>query len=133
MKALTFLSFPFLLYMLPASSQSIYTPPTKMPAEDFDNIYVEQIHSDSLMSSFYLIIKKEVPLHKHLLHTEHVYVLEGSGEMILGDNHISITQGDLIIIPQNTAHSLEVTSRDPVKLLSIQSPHFDGSDRIELK
>ena len=39
-------------------------------------------------------------------------------------------KGDIIFIPMNTVHSLKVTSSIPVKVLSVQSPRFDGKDRI---
>jgi quercetin dioxygenase-like cupin family protein len=81
---------------------------------------------------FLIWVKKEVPLHKHLWHTENIYVIEGKGEMTLADEKFIIQKGDYINIPQNTPHALLVHSSKPIKVLSIQSPHFDGSDRIQL-
>jgi mannose-6-phosphate isomerase-like protein (cupin superfamily) len=101
----------------------------KAPTE-FDNIYSRALYSDSLSSSFIIFIKKEVKKHKHQFHTEHVYVLEGEGEMLLGEKQLKVKKGDILFIPKNTIHSLKVTSKEPVKVLSIQSPYFDGKDRI---
>lgn len=69
-------------------------------------------------------------LHKHIKHTEYVKILEGRGEMTLGDKTIKIKKGDWITIPKGTPHGVKVTSRKPMKVLSIQSPKFDGKDRI---
>lgn len=121
---LLFFLFPF---FAKAQNQSLDT--IKAPS-NYDNIYSRTIASDSLSSSFVIFIKKEVKKHKHVTHTENVYILEGEGEMLLGDKTFKVKKGDIIFIPMNTVHSLNVTSTIPVKVLSVQSPHFDGKDRI---
>ncbi|HEY0029325.1 MAG TPA: cupin domain-containing protein [Bacteroidia bacterium] len=120
-----------LFFLLPlfASAQNQSLDTIKAPAV-YDNIYSRAIASDSLSSSFVIFIKKEVKKHKHVSHTEHVYILDGEGEMLLGDKTIKVKKGDMIFIPKNTVHSLKVTSVFPVKVLSVQSPNFDGKDRI---
>ena len=122
----------FLLSFFPllSEAQSVQFGDTISAPSFYENVFVKPISSDSLSSSFFIFIKKEVKMHKHLSHTENVYVLEGEGEMLLGDKHISIKKGDVIFIPKNTPHSLKVTSISPVKIISIQSPHFDGKDRV---
>lgn len=96
----------------------------------YENIFVRPLYSDSLVSSFVIFIKKEVKLHKHATHSEHVYVLEGEGEMTLGDKKFRIKKGDVVFIPKNTAHALKTISTYPIKVVSLQSPMFDGKDRI---
>ena len=128
MKKLLFLCLFFFPILTKAqTNQSLDT--IKAP-EHYDGIYSKMVASDSLSSSFIIFIKKEVKKHKHISHTENVYILEGEGEMLLGDKTIKVKKGDMIFIPMNTVHSLKVTSSTPVKVLSIQSPHFDGKDRI---
>ncbi|MDQ3046890.1 MAG: cupin domain-containing protein [Bacteroidota bacterium] len=121
------LSFPFLVQ---GQHQSLGT--IKAPKE-FDNIYTRTLASDSLSTSFVIFVKKEVRKHKHAFHTENVYVLEGSAEMLLGDKMTSIKKGDMIFIPKNTDHAVKVTSVIPLKIVSVQSPFFDGTDRIFLE
>lgn len=101
--------------------------------DDFENIFVTQISGDSLSTSFLIVIKHEVKLHKHLEHTEHVYVLEGEGMLQLGEKSLTIKSGDFVFIPKNTAHKVITNSTIPLKVISIQSPAFDGSDRIQLE
>ncbi len=101
----------------------------KAPAT-FENIYVRQLYSDSLTSSFVIFIKKEVKEHKHLEHTEHVTVLEGEAIMKVDGKSFKIKKGNLIFIPKNTWHYVKTTSKTPLKVLSIQAPNFDGKDRI---
>ena len=95
-----------------------------------DNLYNKSLFSDSLASSFVIVIKKEVKLHKHLLHSEHVVVLEGTGQMQLGDKHFEMKKGDVVFIPKNTSHAVKSTGKVPLKVLSVQSPNFDGKDRV---
>lgn len=119
--------FIFPLFTQAQSYQSLDT--IKAPAV-YDNIYSRSIASDSLVSSFVIFIKKEVKKHKHILHSEHVYVLDGEGDMLLGEKLFKVKKGDILFIPKNTIHALKVTSATPLKVLSVQAPLFDGSDRV---
>ena len=95
-----------------------------------DNLYNAPLFSDSLASSFVIVIKREVKPHKHLTHSEHVVVIEGSGNMRLGDKNLEIKKGDVVFIPKNTVHAVKSTGKQPLKVVSIQSPFFDGKDRV---
>jgi len=101
----------------------------KAPAQ-YENVYTRPLYADSFSSSFVIFIKKEVKEHKHLTHTEHVIVLEGDANMTLDSRNFKIKKGDLVFLPKNTWHSVKVTSKTPLKVLSLQSPYFDGADRI---
>jgi len=111
-------------------SQNSQSLDTIKPPADYENIYSRPIYSDSIVSSFVIFVKKEVKAHKHVTHTEHVYILDGEGEMRIGENKIKVKKGDIIPIPKNTIHSLKATSVSPVKVLSVQAPMFDGKDRV---
>ncbi len=91
---------------------------------------VKPLFSDSLSSSFCILIPNEVKAHQHIYHSEQVYVLEGEGKMKLGDKSFLIKKGDLIFIPKNTVHSVKCNSDKALKVISVQSPYFDGSDRV---
>lgn len=95
-----------------------------------ENIYNKFLFGDSLSSSFCIVIKKEVKAHKHLYHSEHVLVIEGAGTMRLDGKFFPIKKGDLIFIPKNAVHSVKSTGTVPLKVVSIQSPRFDGNDRV---
>jgi mannose-6-phosphate isomerase-like protein (cupin superfamily) len=60
-------------------------------------------------------------------------VIEGKGVMTLGNIELPIQAGDWVVIPEGTPHRVKVTSKRPLKVLSIQSPQFDGTDRIILE
>lgn len=95
-----------------------------------ENIYSKKITGDSLSTTFCIVIKKEVKAHKHIFHSENVVVLEGEGMMRMDGKNFAIKKGDVIFIPKNTVHAVKTTSKNPLKVLSIQSPAFDGSDRV---
>jgi mannose-6-phosphate isomerase-like protein (cupin superfamily) len=101
------------------------------PADDFENIHVEKISEDSLQSAFVIWVKSGVKQHFHAEHTENIYVISGKATMTLADSTFTIRKGDHLTIPKGTPHSVtEVFGRKPLQVLSIQSPLFDGSDRI---
>jgi len=126
----TILAFLFLFLGMSSLSAQTQNLDTIKPPADYENIYSRQIASDSLSTTFVIYIRKQVKLHKHVEHTENVIILEGEGEMTLGDKKFKVQKGDIVFIPKGTPHSLTVTSVIPVKVLSVQSPFFDGKDRI---
>jgi quercetin dioxygenase-like cupin family protein len=48
-----------------------------------------------------------VPRHVHAYWDEHVYVLEGSGTILLGDERVPIEKGATIFIPKGVWHGFE--------------------------
>lgn len=92
--------------------------------------YIRTLFEDSLSSSFCIVIKTDVKAHKHAYHSEHVVVLEGEGLMTMKGKNFVIKKGDLVFIPKNSVHAVRSTGSIPLKVLSIQAPLFNGSDRI---
>ena len=109
------LLFLFPLFIKAQTNQSL---DTIIAPVAYENIYSRRIASDSLVSSFIIFIKKEVKKHKHVVHSEHVYILDGEGEMLLGEKTFKVKKGDLIFIPKNTPHSLKVIDRKSTRLNS---------------
>lgn len=103
---------------------------TAIPSAPYDNIHVQALDNDSLASTYLIWVKHTVKEHFHADHTEVVYVLSGKGSMTLGDQKKLIQEGDYIFIPAGTHHTVEVLSDEPMKVISIQTPYFDGSDRV---
>lgn len=133
MKNILFIIFSCLIsitipsYLTAQNQTSIYD---LIPLEEYANIHVQKLYSDSLATAFVIWIKKNVKAHKHLFHTENIYVLEGAGMMTVADKQYTVKPGDFFFIPKNTIHKVEVSSVTPLKVLSIQSPEFLGDDRV---
>lgn len=103
---------------------------TVQPDTAYDNILVKKTYSDTNVTSFIIWVKHDVKSHKHLSHTENIKIIEGTGEMTVGKETFLIKSGDFFVVPPNTFHTVKVTSTTPLKLISIQSPNFNGEDRI---
>ena len=128
--SLSFILIFFIGFGLQA--QVISNVDTMQVHEFYDNVFIKKLNSDKNSSTFLIFIKKEVKLHKHLTHSETIYIVEGTGEMTLGDKRLLIQKGDVLFIPENTPHAVKVTSLKPLKVISIQAPEFDGKDRLFL-
>ena len=111
-------------------SQNVTNVEDKQPEEKYDNVLVKKLYSDTKASYFIIWIKKDVSSHKHATHTESIIVIEGTGLMTVGDKTFDIKKGDYFVIPENTFHALKVTSKEPIKVISTQTPEFLGKDRV---
>jgi len=98
--------------------------------DDWQNVSVEKIADDSLSTTFLIWVRGGVKKHFHQTHTEHVTVMEGTGEMTLGDSTFIVKPGDFLLIPKGTPHA--VTAISPMKVLSIQTPRWTSDDRFFL-
>lgn len=121
----------FILLASTAFTQNIVDVSTILPDKlDYNNISVKKLYSDSNCTSFVIWVKQEVKSHKHISHTETIQILEGTAEMTVDKETFEVKANDFFVIPQNTFHAVKVTSITPLKLISIQSPIFNGNDRI---
>ena len=74
--------------------------------------------------------KRAFPFHNHRVNEEMFFILEGSGEIRIGDERYPIRQGDIIACPPGgaeTAHQIINTSNAELKFLAIstaQSPEI---------
>ena len=60
-------------------------------------------------------------LHKHP-HEQLTYIVEGTCKFVLGEEVLDLVAGDIVLIPPEVPHSLEVTSNTPVLNLDVFSP-----------
>ena len=60
-------------------------------------------------------------LHQHP-HEQLTYIIEGTCRFVLGDEVLDMVAGDVILIPPDVPHSLEVTSEETVLNLDVFSP-----------
>ncbi|MCH8538249.1 MAG: cupin domain-containing protein [Alkalimonas sp.] len=127
---MSMVSLIFLIQSMTTSAAIIHLPEVESPA-NAAAIHNQPLAESEHSSSFLLTIDAAVPNHYHQRHTEQIYVLEGTARMRLADEELMIRPGDYLLIPPGTVHGvLEITSNQPLKVLSIQSPRFDPSDRV---
>ncbi len=91
---------------------------------------VVTLSEDSLHSTFLIEIPNKVPLHYHNWHTENIVVVQGKALMKLGSDTLTIRKGDQVTILKGTPHEvIQVISKKPLIVYSIQSPKYDPADR----
>ena len=100
------------------------------PSKSFENIHVVPLESNEHASEFIVFIKQKVKAHYHKKHTEMVYVISGEADFTLDNITTSVKAGDFMRILPGQIHSVKVTSKEALKVLSIQAPQFDGKDRV---
>ena len=126
----TTLTIALLFLINIVSAQTVNSVDDLQPTEAFDNIHVQKIDTDSLSTTFAIWVKLKVKMHKHVNHMENVYIVEGNGAFTVSDSTYEVKKGDLIVIPKDTWHGVTVSSKNPMKVISIQSPEFKGIDRV---
>lgn len=67
-------------------------------------------------------------LHLHRKTEELYFILEGSGEMTLGDRHFTVSAGDTICIAPGTAHRIRNTGTGRLRILCSCTPAYRDDD-----
>jgi mannose-6-phosphate isomerase-like protein (cupin superfamily) len=132
MKRLSILMTAVTMTAIHAAAQRVITGDALPCPDGSGPVRSTILHSDSACTSFLLCIDAAVRPHLHRTHTEHVFILEGDALMTLGDSERTLHAGDVVLIPQGTPHAVKVTGNRPLKLISVQAPFFDGTDRVWL-
>ena len=118
----------FLALLLLINTQPTHLP-TLSPKNPLNPIEIIQLAANKDASCYTIWVKEKVAPHIHKEHTEMVYIIEGSGVFKLDNKAHQIQPGTFLFIPPGVVHSVKVTSANPMKVLSIQTPEFKGVDR----
>lgn len=119
---------PFLFGQTQTQAISSYTP-----TEAYDNIYSTTLHDDENTTVYLIFVKEGVRKHLHQYHTEVITILSGRGRMFMGGEYFTVQKGDHIVVPPNTPHGVITTSGQPLQVISVQTPQFEGKDRVWLE
>jgi mannose-6-phosphate isomerase-like protein (cupin superfamily) len=66
--------------------------------------------------------------HVHHKSQEVYYIVEGSGTIRLGAEHLSVSPGDAILIPPGTPHNIKNTGAGGLRILCICCPPYSHDD-----
>ena len=72
----------------------------------------------------------QVPPHFHKSHSETLYVIEGSGKMVVDGKEIDIGPGSIIHVPANKPHAAKCASGGELIGLQIFAPEWTEPDRV---
>jgi mannose-6-phosphate isomerase-like protein (cupin superfamily) len=67
--------------------------------------------------------------HFHKTHDETVYVIKGTGQMLVNDKWVDLKPGTLHFNPMGKVHSTKVTGDEPLVVISIFTPAMREPDR----
>lgn len=67
-------------------------------------------------------------LHRHARMTEVYHILNGTGELTVGDQVLTVRRGSVVEVPVGAAHKLENTGRRSLTHLVTAIPAFDPTD-----
>ena len=76
---------------------------------------------NSMMVLNELMPSAKPSLHHHP-HEQLTYIVEGTCRFVIGDETLDLVEGDVVLIPPDVPHSLEVTGQKTVLNLDIFSP-----------
>jgi len=67
--------------------------------------------------------------HVHKTHDETVYIIKGTGQMLVNDKWVDIKPGSLHFNPMGKVHSVKNTGNEPAVVISIFTPAMKELDR----
>ena len=67
--------------------------------------------------------------HFHETHDETVYVIKGTGQMLINDKWVELKPGSLHFNPMGKVHSTKITGNEPLVAISIFTPAMKEPDR----
>ncbi len=101
------------------------------PLKAGEKIQMINIAQDDTVSSVLIRFAEgaEVKPHFHKTHDEIVYVIKGSGQMLVNDKWADVKPGTVHFNPMYKVHSTMNTGKDPLVILSIYTPSMKEPDR----
>jgi mannose-6-phosphate isomerase-like protein (cupin superfamily) len=91
-------------------------------AEEYENMHLHYLDRDPEMESALVWVKHHVPEEVHVDIQEAFHLLEGTCEVLIGDQVRRMGPGDSISIPLHVPHSIRVTSAFPCKVIAQRRP-----------
>jgi len=72
----------------------------------------------------------ETALHKHIITEELYHILQGTGEMVIGEDVFTVKPGDTVNIPPGTIHKIKNTGTDELKIMCCCTPPYTHEDTL---
>ena len=73
---------------------------------------------------------RDTELHRHRRSQEIYYILEGEGEMRLGDETFKVKRYDAILIPPGMPHSVKNEGKSGLRMLCVCAPPYSHEDTL---
>ncbi|MGA2225589.1 MAG: cupin domain-containing protein [Syntrophobacteraceae bacterium] len=101
------------------------------PLKEGEKIQIINVAQDDTVSCVLIRFTEgaEIKPHFHKTHDETVYVIKGSGQMLVNDKWIDVKPGMVHFNPMNKVHSTRNTGKEPLVIFSIYTPSMKEPDR----
>jgi mannose-6-phosphate isomerase-like protein (cupin superfamily) len=107
--------------------------PRLVPLAKGETFKIAEIARDNTSSHHVVALLEAEPLHKHATHDLMVVLLEGQGEMRIGDKTRPIGPRSIVNVPRGVTHSMRNTAKTPLIGYAVFTPPFDGKDRVPVE
>ena len=88
---------------------------------------VNHNHNQSLAEAI-IPAQTETLLHMHIRSEEIYHIIQGQGQMTLGEKTFDVQTGDTVCITPSTAHKIKNTGDSDLKILCCCSPAYSHED-----
>jgi quercetin dioxygenase-like cupin family protein len=105
---------------------------TEAPLAAGEELRAELLLESEEFSAYLLQFRSGESRHIHRTHDLTFIVYRGQGEVCINDRRRPCQPGDVFHIPRGTPHSCVNTGPQPLVVVNIFTPPFDGEDRIPL-
>ncbi len=75
--------------------------------------------------------QKRLSLQRHQKRSEHWFVIEGHGKVLLANTWVEVSPGVAVDIPARTAHRIENSGPSNIVFIEVQTGTYFGEDDIE--
>jgi len=101
------------------------------PLKATDKLQMIKVVQDDLTTVYVatLVEGAEIKAHFHKTHNEMVYVLKGSGQMLIDGKWIDVKPGTFHFNPMNKIHATQNTGKEHLVIFSIFTPSMKEPDR----
>jgi quercetin dioxygenase-like cupin family protein len=97
-----------------------------------EDLRAELLLESEEFSAYLVQFRSGESRHIHRTHDQTFIVYRGHGEIYINDRRRPCQPGDVFHIPRGTPHSCVNTGPQPLVVVNIFTPPFDGKDRIPL-
>jgi quercetin dioxygenase-like cupin family protein len=102
------------------------------PVAADEDLRAEPLVESEEFSAYLLQFRTGEPRHIHCGHDQTFIVYRGQGEIYIDDQRRVCRPGDVFHIPRGTPHYCVNTASEPLVVVNLFTPPFDGKDRIPL-
>ena len=92
---------------------------------------IKELYSSTNLSLSIATITGKSTSHMHKKMEEIYFILKGKGKIFVGDESVTIKEGDLVVIPKNKFHYVQTEKGESIEVVVATHPGFNPNDVIE--